>query len=95
MFILDDIILRLLGFSLQPFDMIWLLELMKDYSLKEKYDIKKINNQIKENRLLFELGEMDSEAYNERHKALMHELQTAKEITEALSNVVINEASSR
>ncbi len=91
MFILDDIILRTLGFSLQPFDMIWLLELLRDYSLKEKYDIKKINNKIKENRLLFELGELNEAAYKEKHELLMQELQMAQEITETLSNVSVVE----
>ena len=91
MFIIDDVILRTLGFSLQPFDMIWLLELMRDYGLKERYDFKKINNQIKENRLLFELGELDEAAYKEKHELLMHELQRAQEITETLSNISITE----
>ena len=91
MFIIDDVILRTLGFSLQPFDMIWLLELMRDYGLKEKYDLKKINNQIKENRLLFELGELDEAAYKAKHELLMQELERAQEITETLSNISITE----
>ncbi|MBI3052203.1 hypothetical protein HYY74_07170 [Candidatus Woesearchaeota archaeon] len=91
MFILDDVILRALGFSLQPFDMIWLLELIRDYGLREKYDIKKINNRIKENRLLLELGELDEAAYKEQHESLMRQLRIAQEIEEMLSKVSIRE----
>jgi len=91
MFILDDIILRTVGFSLQPFDMLWLLELIRDYGLKEKYDIKKINDQIKENRLLLEIGELDEAAYREKHELLMQELEMAQEIEEMLSNISVVE----
>ncbi len=58
MFLIDDFLLSIFGLSLKPFDMIWLLELLGNYALKEKYDTKKIGNQIKENQLLFELGEI-------------------------------------
>ena len=85
MLIIDDLILRSLGISMKPFDMIWLLELMRDYALKEKYNIKKINNQIKENRLLFEIGELGEEEYQGKHKLLLEELEKSKEIMENLS----------
>mgnify|MGYP001559918709 CR=1 FL=1 len=91
MFILDDVILRTLGFSLQPFDMIWILELIRDYGLKEKYDTKKINGQIKENQLLLELGELGEAAYKEKRESLMQQLEMAQEIEETLSNVSISE----
>lgn len=91
MFLIDDLILRSLGFSAKPFDTIWLMELMRDYALKEKYNIKKINNQIKENRLLFEIGEITEEEYKEKHELLLEELEKAKEITERLSDVQIAE----
>ena len=70
---------------------IWISELMRDYALKEKYNIKNINNQIKENRLLFEIGEMTEEEYKEKHELLLEELEKAKEVTEKLSNVEIAE----
>ena len=70
---------------------IWISELMRDYALKEKYNIKNINNQIKENRLLFEIGEMTEEEYKEKHELLLGELEKAKEVTEKLSNVEIAE----
>lgn len=86
MFIIDDLVLRSLGLSIKPFDLIWILELMKDYALKEKYNIKEINNQIKENQLLFELGEITKEECMEKHELLLEKLEKAKEIMENLSN---------
>ena len=85
MFIIDDLLLRAVGLSIKPFDLLWYLELMKDYALKEKYNIGKINNQIKENRLLFEIGEVTEEDYQERHELLLEELEKAKEVIENLS----------
>jgi len=85
MFFIDDLLLRATGISLKPFDMIWMLELMRDYSLKEKYNLKRINNQIKGNRLLFEIGEICEEEYKEKHERLLEELDKAKEIMENLS----------
>ena len=85
MFLIDDLVLRGLGISLKPFDIIWMLELMRDYALKEKYNLKAINNQIKENQLLFELGELDEEEYKEKHEQLLEERQKAEEIMASLS----------
>ena len=91
MFLIDDLLLRALGLSLKPFDLIWILELMRDYALKEKYNIKAITNKIKENRLLFEIGEITEEDYNEKHEILVEELEKAKEVIEKISNVKIAE----
>ena len=71
MFLVDDFI-------------IWLAETMRDFALKEKYNIKMINNNIKENRLLFEIGEITEEEYKEKHQLLAEELENAKEIMEKL-----------
>ncbi len=71
--------------------MIWLTKTMRDYALKEKYNIKEINNQIKENRLLFEIGDITDEEYKEKNELLVEELEEAKEVTEELSNVRIAE----
>jgi len=72
--------------------LIWLSELMRDYALKEKYNVEAINNQIKENRLLFEIGEITEKEYKEKHELLLGELETAKEIMENLpQNISIRE----
>ena len=73
------------------FGIMWLVEVMRDYALKEKYNIKRINTQIKENRLLFEIGEITEKEYKEKNELLLEELETAKEVTEKLSNVRIAE----
>ncbi len=79
MFLIDDFL-------------IWLSELMRDYALKEKYNVEAINNQIKENRLLFEIGEITEKEYKEKHELLLGELETAKEVTERLpKNIEIKE----
>ena len=85
MFILDDLLLRGLGISLKPFDMVWMLELMRDYALKEKYNLKRINNQIKENQLLLELGEISEKEHREKHELLLKEREKAEQIMENLS----------
>lgn len=85
MLLIDDILLRSLGFTLKPFDMIWLIELMRDYALKEKYNTTKIEEQIKENRLFFEIGEIREEDYKKRHEELLAQRETASEIMNNLS----------
>jgi hypothetical protein len=64
-FFIDDIFLRMLGFSIPPFDMIWLMELLYNYSYQTmtQENLERINNLIKENRLLYELGEKIREEY--------------------------------
>ena len=91
MILIDDLILRAFGISLKPFDLIWIMELMNDYALKEKYNLKKINNQIKENSLLFEIGEISEKEFNEKNELLMKNLEKAKQIMEDLSEVQIRE----
>jgi len=91
MILIDDLILRAFGISLKPFDLIWIMELMNDYALKEKYNLKKINNQIKENSLLFEIGEISEKEFNEKNELLMKNLEKAKQIIENLSKVQIRE----
>ncbi len=87
MIIIDDL-LKSLKVLAMPFDVIWIMQLLRDYALKEKYNIKQINNQIKENRLLFEIGEITKKDYKEKHKLLLEELETAKEVLEKLSKDV-------
>jgi len=87
MIIIDDL-LKSLKVLVKPFDVIWIMQLLRDYALKERYNIKQINNQIKENRLLFEIGEITEKDYNEKHRLLLEELETAKEVLDKLSKDV-------
>ena len=85
MFLIDDVVLRAVGISLKPFDMIWMLELLRNYALQEKYNLQKIGSQIKENRLLFEIGEITKEEYEQENELLLEERKKAEEIMASLS----------
>lgn len=88
MLLVDDV-LKSVKVMLKPFDIIGIMELLRDYALQEKYNIKRLTNQIKENRLLFEIGEITEKEYKEKHKLLLEELETAKEVLEKLPKDVI------
>jgi len=63
------------GISLAPFDMIWLMETIRNYveDAWGEETQQKINNKIKENRLLYELGEITKEEYERRNGKLNHQ----------------------
>jgi hypothetical protein len=82
MFILDDIILRSVGISIPSFDMIWTIEQIYKFAYKELYNSEKIKGQIKENRLLFEFGEITREDYEKNNSGLMNKLQLAQKADE-------------
>ena len=79
-FFVDDVFLRMLGLSIPPFDMIWVVEQLRDRVLQEQYNSEKISDQIKENRLLYEFGEIDKEEYEKNNKALNHQLKIANRV---------------
>ena len=91
-FFLDDIFLRMLGFSIPPFDMIWLMETIRDYveNVSQEQTQQKINNKIKENRLLYELGEITKEEYERRNGELNHHLKMNNRINRTNLNQRIN-----
>jgi hypothetical protein len=64
-FLIDDILLRALGISLPPFDLLWLMETITNYGEDARREEiqRRINDKIKENRLLYELGEITREEY--------------------------------
>ena len=79
-FFIDDLFLRMLGFAIPPFDMIWLMETIRDYSenVRQEETQQKINSKIKENRLLYELGEITKDEYERRSKELNRQRQMSK-----------------
>jgi len=91
-FFIDDLFLRMLGFSIPPFDMIWLMETIRDYveNVRQEENQQKINNKIKENRLLYELGEITKEEYERRNGELNHQLKMNNRINRANFNQRIN-----
>jgi len=74
-FFVDDAFLRMLGISIPPFDMIWLMETISNYveDVLGEETQKTINNKIKENRLLYELGEITKEEYERMNRELNHQ----------------------
>jgi len=91
-FFVDDVFLRMLGISIPPFDMIWLMETILDYveEIIEEETEQKINNKIKENRLLYELGEMTREEYERRNGELNHQRKINNRINTMGLNQRIN-----
>jgi len=91
-FFIDDLFLRMLGLSIPPFDMIWLMETISDYieDIRQDETQQKINNKIKENRLLYELDEITKEEYERRNGELDHKLRINKRINRTNLNQRIN-----
>ncbi len=83
MFIVDDILLRSLGIELPvPFDMISVIERIRDAVISEMYNPEKIKDEIKENRLLYEFGEVSKEEYERKNDELMQKLELAEKARE-------------
>jgi len=82
----------MLGISIPPFDMIWLMETIWDYveDIREKESHEEITNKIKENRLLYELGETTKEEYEKRNKELNNKLQMNKRVNRTNLNQRLN-----
>lgn len=79
MFVLDDIFVK---------PLFYLLEVLHDMAIEERYDTEEIRDRIKENRLLYELGERSEEEYARRKRELTEELEVAEEARERLSGKV-------
>ncbi len=77
MFIVDDLLF-------QPF--ISILDAIHTLAVTEMYDIEGIQNDLKENQLLFELGERSESEYTERKAELESELETAELAHEQLDD---------
>lgn len=88
--IIDDILLRTLGLSVPPFDMLWLLETLQDFAVREAYNPEEIQNKMKENRMLYEMGKKEKEEYEARHEKLQEDLRRAKKARETNLNHRIN-----
>ena len=77
--IIDDILLR---------PIISIANVIHSMAIEELYDIEGIQNRIKENRLLFEIGDRSVEEYERKQRALESELETARDARKTLSNKV-------
>jgi len=87
--IIDDLLLlpiALIAPDLYPNLFMLIFNSINDFALKQLYDIDKINDSIKENRLLYEMDEISEDKYKKRNKKLMEELSTAKKVEELTAN---------
>ncbi|MFW5978062.1 MAG: gas vesicle protein GvpG [Halohasta sp.] len=73
MFVVDDLLFK-------PF--VSILEAVHSMAISELYDTAEIKNEIKENRLLYELGERSEAEYERRNEELEDQLEIAREAHE-------------
>jgi hypothetical protein len=77
MFVLDDLLFR-------PF--VGIIDALHTIALDELYDVEAIENDRKENQLLYELGERSEAEYQRRKEELEAELETARDVHERLAS---------
>jgi len=81
MFLIDDFLLRSLGVTMPAgLDMIETMTEIKNFAYREMYDPEEIKSLIKENRLLYEFGELSREEYEQKNTELMHDLKFAETV---------------
>lgn len=80
MFIIDDLLLRTLGISIPPFDMIWVLETIKNFAEQQRFNLVEISDKLKENRMLFEFGEIKKEEYEKVKRMLIKRREEALKV---------------
>ncbi len=73
MFVVDDLLIK-------PF--VSIIEAVHSMAISEMYDTTEIKNEIKENRLLYELGERSEVEYEQRNDELEEQLKIAREAHE-------------
>lgn len=78
-FIIDDLLFR-------PF--VTLADIIRSTAIDELYDIDEIQDDIKENRLLYELGECSHEEYDQRRLELERQLDVAEQARKTISGKV-------
>ncbi|MXV61441.1 protein gvpG [Natronorubrum sp. JWXQ-INN-674] len=77
MFVLDDLLIR-------PF--VGIVDTLHTMALSEMYDIDALEDELKENQLLYELGERSEEEYQRRKDELEAEIEIAREVHEKLAS---------
>ena len=77
MFVLDDLLFR---------PLVSLADILHTMALDEMYDRQELRDEIKENRLLYELGERPQEAYERRDEELRRQLEVAERVHEELAS---------
>lgn len=76
-FVVDDLLYTL---TIRPWAFI--MEIIHGHALRELYPLDKTNDAIKENRLLYEFGELTTKEYEARKEELIEKLEMAKKVRE-------------
>lgn len=79
MLLVDDILIK-------PF--VSIVDILHSMALREVYDVKALKEDLKENQLLFELGERSSDEYEATKQELESELEIAEAIHDQISGRV-------
>jgi ElaB/YqjD/DUF883 family membrane-anchored ribosome-binding protein len=79
-FILDDILL---------WPITNVVDVLHSLAVQEMYDTESIQSDLKENQLLYEIGERDEEEYERERARLESELDAAERARERLSDKVV------
>lgn len=69
MIVIDDLLVK-------PF--LSLLDILHTMALNEMYDIEELQDELKENRLLYEVGDISKKEYERRKKEIKDQLETAE-----------------
>ncbi|WIV67590.1 gas vesicle protein GvpF [Natrialbaceae archaeon AArc-T1-2] len=77
MFVLDDLLIR---------PLVGIVDTIHTLALDELYDIEEIEDDLKENQLLYELGERSETEYEQRKDELETELEIARDVHEELAS---------
>ncbi len=75
MIVLDDLLVR---------SFVSIIDAIHTLALSEMYDIEQLEDELKENQLLYELGERSAEEYERRKQELQQELDVAQEVHQQL-----------
>jgi len=76
MFLIDDVLLRAVGVSIPGYDLMWTLERIGELAHRTMRD--QIRDRIKENAMLFELGERSLEEFNARNRTLVCQMRATE-----------------
>lgn len=79
MLVVDDLLIK---------PLVSLLDILHTMALNELYDVEALQEDLKENQLLYEIGERPEPEYRERKQALEAELSAARELRERLEGKV-------
>lgn len=77
MIVVDDLLVR---------PLVGILDAIHALALAELYDVEEIENEMKENQLLYELGERPAPEYERRREELEEQLEVAEMAHEQLRN---------